>query len=151
MDRKKAGRGLFTLNALVAGVGGFLADWNATHLFNPNWPPHARYHDGQTMAAGVVLGAASLFFAWRRAGDPPTNLLAATLFGGALWATQFAAIFFPGSGWTDPEFLQPGQSLQQIPPQVYIDLGMSSLVLLAAWLARTRERPVAHVRAIAKP
>ncbi len=148
MDRKKAGRGLFTLNALIAGAGGFLADWNATHLFNPHWPPHARYHDGQTMAAGVVLGGASLFFAWRRAGDPQTNVLAAALFGGALWATQFAAIFFPGSGWTDPEFLKPGQSLHQVPPQVYIDLVMAGLVLLAARLARPPARPAAPATAV---
>lgn len=148
MTRQNIGRWLFTLNALAAGIGGFLADWNTTHLFNPNWPPHARFHNGQTMAAGAVLGAASLFFAWRRGGDPPTNRLAATLFGGSLWVTQFAAAFFPGSGWTDPEFLQPGQSLQQIPPQVYLDLGMTSLVLLAAWLARSPERPAAQISVI---
>ena len=151
MDQKKIGRGLFTLNALIAGAGGFLADWNTTHLFNPRWPPHARFHDAQTMAAGVVLGAASLFFAWRRGGDPSTNWLAATLFGGTLWVTQFAALFFPGSGWTDPEFLKSGQSLQQVAPQVYIDLSMTSLVLLAAWLARPQERPTARFSITTSP
>ena len=48
---------------VVAGgtvVGGFAADWNRTHLFNPGWPPHARFHDAQTIAVGAFLGMGAL-------------------------------------------------------------------------------------------
>lgn len=142
MNWKLLGRGLFTANALAVGVGGLRADWNATHLFNPRWPPHAKFHDAQTMAAGVVLGLTSLFFAWRRAGDPATNVLAAAVAGCTLWQTQLAANFFPETAWTDPEFLGPGQSLQQVSPLVPWDLGATGAVLLAAWLCWPR-KPVA--------
>ncbi len=138
MDKKIIGRGLLTANALAAGVGGLFADWNATHLLNPRWPPHAKFHDAQTMSAGVALGLTSLFFTWRRKGDPTTNLLAATIAGGTLWQTQLAANFFPETAWTDPEFLGPGQTLEQVSPLAYVDLAATGLVLLAAWLCWPR-------------
>lgn len=134
MNRFSIGRWLFSLNVLIVGVGGFLADWNATHLSNPNWPPHAKFHNGQTMATGVLLALASLFFVWRRSGDRKTNVLAAVIFGVMLYWTQAAANLFPRTAWTDPEFLTSGQSLTDFSPQIYLDLGMTVLVLFSAWL-----------------
>jgi hypothetical protein len=74
--------------------------------------------------------------------DRQTNVLAA-LIGGMLYWAQAAANAFPGVAWTDPEFLKPGESLTEFPPQLYIDIGMSVVVLFAAWLAwpRTAEAP----------
>ena len=96
MNRSASGRWLFTLVAVAVGGGGFLADFNASHIYNPRWPPHAKFHDGQTMAIGVLLALASLFFAWRRAGDQRTNVLAAGLLAGILFWSQAAANLFPG-------------------------------------------------------
>ena len=136
MSRLLVGRCLLTLNAVGIAIGGFLADMNATHMYDPHWPPHAKFHDGETMAFGVFLSLASLFFTWRRPGDRQTNVLAAALIGGILYGAQAAAFAFPGVTWTDPEFLKPGQSLTEFPPQLYIDIGGSLLVMFAAWLAR---------------
>jgi hypothetical protein len=143
MNRLTVGRCLFTINAVGLAVGGFLADMNATHIYNRRWPPHAKFHDGQTMAFGVFLSLASLFFAWRRSSDRQTNVLATAIIGGVLYWAQAAANTFPGVAWTDPEFLEPGQSLTRFPPQLYIDIGMTMVVIFAAWLAwpRTAEAP----------
>jgi hypothetical protein len=135
MLKLTAGRWLFSLGALATAGGGFLADFNRSHIYNPHWPPHARFHDGQTMAIGVLLALASLYFAWRRAGDRQTNILAAGLLAGILYWSQAAANLFPGVAWTDPDLLQPGQRLTQFPPQLYLDLTMTVLVLLATWLS----------------
>ncbi|MGV9367501.1 DUF6640 family protein [Amycolatopsis sp. NPDC003731] len=35
-------------------------------MFNPAWPPHAKFHNGQTMSLGLTLGATSLWQLWRR-------------------------------------------------------------------------------------
>jgi hypothetical protein len=51
------GRQILTMLAALTAVGGFLADWNRTHLFNPNWPPHTKYHDAQSIVLGSLLGA----------------------------------------------------------------------------------------------
>ena len=96
MNKLIIARCLFTINAIGIAVGGIIADWNETHIFNPLWPPHAKFHNGQTLAFGVLLAAATLFFAWRRSGDRRTNILAAAITGGVtLWA-QAAAYALPG-------------------------------------------------------
>ena len=41
-----AGRTILTLVAIVTAVGGYIADWNHTHVYNPRWPPHAKFHNG---------------------------------------------------------------------------------------------------------
>ncbi len=46
--------------AALTAVGGFVVDWNRTHLFNPRWPPHARFHDAHTIALGSLLGSCGL-------------------------------------------------------------------------------------------
>jgi hypothetical protein len=48
------GRWLLSLVALFTIAGPYGADWNETHIYNPNWPPHAKFHNAQTM---LVHGA----------------------------------------------------------------------------------------------
>ena len=45
MHEDSVGRWLLSGVAAFTAVGGFLADWNRTHLFNPRWTPHAKFHD----------------------------------------------------------------------------------------------------------
>ena len=142
MGRDRIGWLLLSAIAVFAAVGPFAADWNATHLSNPNWPPHARFHNGQTMAAGPLLALPALFFLWRRGGGRRTNDLAAVLFAGSYFAHQAAAFAFPGVAWTDPEFLRPGQALDRFPPpQPVMDGVVLALVLLAAWHLRPGHHP----------
>lgn len=49
----------------VMGLGGLLADyliWPTArqHMKNPAWPPHAKFHNAQTMLLGIGLGILSL-------------------------------------------------------------------------------------------
>ena len=138
MNQLLVARCLFTINAAGLALGGFVADWNDSHIFNPRWPPHAKFHNGQTMAFGVLLAAATLFFAWRRSGDRATNVLAAAITGGVTYWAQAAAFTFPGTAWTDPELLKPGQSLDGFGPQIYFEILGTLMILLAAWLAWPR-------------
>jgi hypothetical protein len=55
----------FSLIAAVLGPGCFLADCSHTNVFKPNWPPHAKSHNGQTMAMGPFLTVAILYCTWR--------------------------------------------------------------------------------------
>ena len=137
---------LLTLVAAVTISGSFLADWNTTHIYNPNWPPHARFHNGQTMAVGVLLGLAALFFTWRRKGDVRTNLIAAALFDAFYWISQAMAFLFPGVAWTDPNLLKPGQSLHPvIALQGYLEAILLVLVAAAVALA-WRDTSVGYTR-----
>lgn len=100
MSRKSLGRGLISLVSLVTAAGPYRADWNETHVKNPAWPPHAKFHNGQTMSLGLALGATSLWQLWRK----PTreSLDAGAVLASLYWLTQISALAYPGSKAVDP-------------------------------------------------
>ena len=53
VGRISLGKILISASAVFAGVGPYLADWNETHIYNPTWPPHAKFHNAQTMSLGA--------------------------------------------------------------------------------------------------
>jgi hypothetical protein len=67
-------KALVSLVAIAMVLGGVLADLviPATakqHMRNPQWPPHAKFHNGQTMSLGVFLGLLMLWLMWYSGGD----------------------------------------------------------------------------------
>ncbi|KAF2760374.1 hypothetical protein EJ05DRAFT_282635 [Pseudovirgaria hyperparasitica] len=56
------GRALLTTTAIITSTGCYIADWNATHIYNPLWLPHAKFHNAQTMAMGLVLGLLTFYY-----------------------------------------------------------------------------------------
>lgn len=108
-------RSLLTIVGLFTCAGAYIADWNETHIHNPRWPPHAKFHNGQTMSMGLALGAATLYYLWRplKAGAAKDNLNTVVIFASLYWVTQLSAILYPGTRFTDPEF---GDAV----PQLYI-------------------------------
>ena len=108
-----AGRIIITLAALSNSISPYLADFNATHVYNPNWPPHARFHNGQTMSLGLVLGLTTLYFAWRPVLSSTSftkamsrdSMFSAALVGSLYWITGVSAGFYPGAKFLDPEFI----------------------------------------------
>jgi hypothetical protein len=104
---------LLSATAIFGAIGPFGADWNETHIYNPRWPPHAKFHNGQTMSTGVGLGLLTAYFAWRRThtetmSGAMDNLLIATLLSSLYWVTQLSAIWYPGTDWCDEEFRHLG-------------------------------------------
>ena len=124
MKNIRIGEWIITLVALITIVGPFAADWSSTHLFNPRWTPHAKFHNAQTMLLGLGLGASALWFVWRRRGDGKTNLLAAVVFAALYWITQAGSITFPGTALLDPEF----DTGSKIPFQVIMDIVILGLL-----------------------
>ncbi len=125
---------LVTVCVATTMVGAYVADFNETHLFNPRWPPHARFHDAQTMLLATALGACALLYTWRR--DPKaTRLRTAILFASLYWISNTGSITFPGTAWTDPERAGQGQVLG-LPLALVI--GVVQLGLLAVALVMPR-------------
>ena len=103
---------LLSLSALGQIIGPFIADFNHTHVLNPRWPPHARFHNGQTMSMGVLLGLTSLYYAWRRKSTldgAKEDLFIAAIAGSLYWISGLSAILYPGSLAVDPEFGRASQ------------------------------------------
>ncbi|WP_328385892.1 hypothetical protein OHS81_18735 [Streptomyces sp. NBC_00400] len=134
--RAVAGKVMFSLVALFTAVSPYVADWNHTHVLNPLWPAHARFHNGQTMAMGTLLGLATLYFAWRRRGDAGSNLRAAITFAGLYWVSQAAAILYPGAAYFDPQFDTPDMYIAGLPVQAVIEIVALALIAGAAFLSR---------------
>ena len=113
-----AGRILISLSTIFISVGAYIADYNETHVLNPRWPPHARFHNGQTMTLGVLLCAACMYFLWRpkaRSGARDLerdDLLSAALIGSMYTAAGLSAILYPGTDWNDPEFIARGDPVR---------------------------------------
>lgn len=152
------GRLLILSSNLAYSVGAFIADWSPTHVLNPRWPPHAKFHNGQTMSLGVLLALSSTYFAFRPAlsnssGGEETSrpntrsvsssattsavaaakedILHAAVIGSFYCAAGLAAILFPGTAWTDPEFGQGGE-------QRYIFTAVIFLMWAGYWLEKGR-------------
>ncbi|KAJ4422040.1 hypothetical protein N0V82_003336 [Gnomoniopsis sp. IMI 355080] len=109
------GRVLLSIDALGLLLGAWVADYNSeSHIFNPRWPPHAKFHCGQTIGLSTVLGAATLFLTWRpllrtTSREVARDSLKMAAFTGSIyWLTGVAAILFPGTAGLDPEFGGPG-------------------------------------------
>ena len=104
MSRAGTGRWVLSSVAAFTTVGGFLADWNRTHLFNPGWPPHAKAHDAQTIILGSLLGASGLYFLWKRDERPERDLALGTLLPSFFWMAQCGSFLFPEAEGFESEF-----------------------------------------------
>ena len=110
------GRVIISLVAISNSLSPYIADFNNTHVYNPNWPPHARFHNGQTMSLGLVLGLTTLYFAWRPALSSITftkvmvkdSMFSAAVVGSLYWITGISAALYPGAKFLDPEFIGSG-------------------------------------------
>ncbi|KAK6845272.1 hypothetical protein PG990_003628 [Apiospora arundinis] len=125
------GRVLLTVDSVGLLFGAVLADMGPTHMQNPNWPPHAKFHNAQTISLSVILGVATLFYTWRKPLTPRLRreYMGISAFTGSIyWVAGIAAILFPGTMGLDPEFGGPGF------PQAPIFVGLGLCGLIGSWL-----------------
>ncbi|KAG8532060.1 uncharacterized protein KY384_003697 [Bacidia gigantensis] len=99
------GRICLTLTGLATAIGPYVADWNKTHVKNPKWPPHAKFHNGQTMSTGLCLGLLTIYYTWQPyTAATAFSLRTAAIFGSLYGATALSGILYPGALAIDPEF-----------------------------------------------
>jgi hypothetical protein len=101
--RFSTGKLLISLVAIFTAVSPYLADWNETHIYNPLWLPHAKFHNAQTMVLGALLGLLSVYCLWlRRETSAKQRLNEGAVLASLYWLAQLPAAFFPGAALTDP-------------------------------------------------
>ncbi len=124
----------------VFNVGGFIADaivpsTAKQHLWNPAWPPHAKFHNSQTMLMGIfgcMLSLAILFGVQQL--TLPLFLIAAGIAASYFIAMALAPVF-PGTAWTDPEFVAQTARPLGLAPQQLVTYMLCGLVIAAIILA----------------
>ena len=117
---------LVTVVAVLTLCLAYVFDWNETHVYNPKWPPHAKFHNAQTLLLGPLLGAVALWFLWNN-----HDLRSAALTCSLYWISQLGSLAFPGTALIDPEFRdRPGSRAPMQPLLASILLTL----LVAAWI-----------------
>jgi hypothetical protein len=127
MQQKATGRWLLTGVAILTTIGGFAADWNRTHLFNPRWTPHAKFHDALTILLSTLLGGSGLYFLWSEQTDRDLQLALGTLLPMFFWGAQAGSFLFPGVAGLEAEFPELVPQVAGIP----LNEGVASALMLS--------------------
>lgn len=89
MRRHVIAKGLLTF-VLLGGAGmSFVLDWQANHLLNPLWHPHARYHAAILLFLFGGVAAIGTWLLWRRSCERRVAFTAAALLSLAYWTPFF--------------------------------------------------------------
>jgi hypothetical protein len=141
------GKVLLSLTSFWSSFGTFHFDWNETHIHNPNWPPHAKFHNAQTMSTGAALSAIGLYTLWGRRGPwHKGRLQVSTTAASLYWLTQLSAVLYPGTALFDHARPKPDGDTSDTPaapprvrgPQTVIASAALAINALAYALERKR-------------
>lgn len=130
-------RKLMAASSILFASAAYLADWSHTHVLNPRWPPHAKFHNGQTMSVGAINAALVVYLLSRRANSSETQkslVFVAAIVGSSTALAGLSAILYPGTAWTDPEF----DTGALIAPQTYVFVGHLMLTWVGYMLEISR-------------
>lgn len=79
--------------------------FNQEHLFNPNWPPHARLHNAMQATTLVIVSLVS-FYALMRTPRSRASLAVAVLAPSSFWPGLLIAPLVPGTSLYASEALR---------------------------------------------
>jgi hypothetical protein len=122
---------IFTVIGVSLPVAAHAADMNQTHIYNPRWPPHAKFHNGQTSSMSLLLGGLTTFLAWWPSNNVPAMVAATACAASLYFISQSTAILYPNTAYFDPEF-KP-QTVRGVPLALVIDVVYLSSVVIASW------------------
>lgn len=123
---------IFTVIGVTLPVAAHAADMNQTHIYNPHWPPHAKFHTGQTLSMSLLLGGLTISLAWWPSNNVPLTVAVAAVAASLYFIAQSTAILYPNTAYFDPEF-KP-QTVRGVLLAIVIDVVYLSAVVVASWL-----------------
>lgn len=68
-----------------------------SHVFNPEWHPHGRFHAAQLVGFCVAMSIMELWVVWRHSLASRTVRVAVTAFPVLFWGGEFFALFVAGT------------------------------------------------------
>ena len=132
------GRILMTVATLIYGVIPPFVDLTETHVFHPDWTPHARMHMVWLLGTNSSLAVIALFFLWlykqdRAFGIRLAGVLGLCVYGGFMLSAATTSLY--GGSLSDKGGVPP---IMGMDANIFgFSLGL--LVLILGWiLARTR-------------
>jgi hypothetical protein len=132
MKQLKWSKYLISFCAVVTIILPSIMDLNNTHMTNPLWPPHARFHWSIQWYSITMLNAIALYLLWGRY-EGAGSRLACVIAGLApilFWGNFFPSLFMPGtSPWPDGF-----KAFAVLPPNVYVAALITLLSTMGIWL-----------------
>lgn len=130
---------LVTVATLIYGLIVPILEINDTHVFNPEWPPHARLHEVWQLATNTALAVGCLWLAWRRTNIRLPAIIALVIMGGFLFA-YLAKDSYGGSVVSSPT----GDERQVVGISLAVVGALVAVTAAAtAWFLDWRERQTA--------
>jgi len=109
-DQTLVPRILFTIVAVMIGVGPIFADFNKTHATNPLWPPHARFHVVWQVLSQNGVSLVILYLLWSHSPDYGTHIVVAGILNyvwGASFYSTLATMKIYGGALKDVNGIKP--------------------------------------------
>ncbi|MCE7010953.1 hypothetical protein LWC34_50345 [Kibdelosporangium philippinense] len=123
----RAGKIILTVTLVATMLGPTVIDFNESHVFNPAWPPHARFHTVELLAVGIGMALVGLWLLWRR-----SFFQVAAAVPVVVWGAFFVPLFVPGTSYEE----YPGESarLAGIPMNLFMAVVFIVLTLAGYWM-----------------
>ncbi|MGZ3732917.1 MAG: DUF6640 family protein [Parachlamydiaceae bacterium] len=122
---------LISFCALITIIVPSMMDLNSTHMTNPLWAPHARFHWSIQWYSITFLNGIALYLLWGKYEGANSRLaiVFASLAPMLFWGSFFPSLWMPGtSPW--PDGMEP---FAVLPPNVYMAVVMTCLSGFAIW------------------
>ena len=142
MNRNRLGKWILGFVLVVGAVIATAVDWNTTHLFNPAWHPHARFHDALFLMLFDGSSLIVLWLLWRRGKEPDLGIKVAALFAVAAWTPFFyIEAFIPGTSLLASDDLPVLRLAGMVfPPNLIVAMVLVLLTVIGYGLAREATR-----------
>ncbi len=134
----KISRWLITVATVVYGLIPPLVDLSATHVFHPDWMPHARLHAVWQLGTNSGLALLALYLMWVKSSNDLLRIRFAGLIGLCVYAGFFvSALTHPlfGGALADEQGGVP--TVMGIYGNVMAFTPMLILVVIGLWLSRS--------------
>jgi hypothetical protein len=135
------GRILMTLATLIYGVIPPIVDLGATHVFHPDWTPHARMHMVWLLGTMSSIAVLALYFLWahveRRMGIRMAGILGLCCLGGFFLSAATTPMY--GGALNDVGGVPDVAGLVDAN---LLGFGIAALLLLVGWVMAYRQKIV---------
>lgn len=130
--QSKAAKILIAIAIVLTIVIPSIMDLNSTHMTNPLWPPHARFHWSIQWYSMTILNCMALFLVCGKYKENHTYLATIIAFSSPIlfWGMFFPSLLMPGtSPW--PDGVEP---FMYLPPNIFLAICIVVMCIFGGWL-----------------